>query len=169
MGELGTWLEATDTTGASGSELLAQKREALARLAGGWLTSRLAGILTEKNIAISDLKISAEDFAEFLQLIYTGAINSANAQKLLLLMVETGMDPSHLLEEHNLGQNMNEDELRAMIARLIEENPDKVAQIKAGKVAVIKWFVGSIMKATKGKANPETAEQMIQKCIEASQ
>ncbi|MFZ2804204.1 MAG: Asp-tRNA(Asn)/Glu-tRNA(Gln) amidotransferase subunit GatB [Patescibacteria group bacterium] len=165
MGELGAWLEATDSTGKSGSELLNDKKKKFAKLAGGWLTTKLAGILAEKNMTINDLKLEAEDFAEFLHLINDGAINSSNAQKLLVMMVETGQDPSHLMEEHNLGQNMDAGALQEIIQRIVRENPDQAAQVKAGKEGVIKWFVGGVMKATEGKANPVTAEEMVKKEI----
>jgi aspartyl-tRNA(Asn)/glutamyl-tRNA(Gln) amidotransferase subunit B len=165
MGELGAWLEATDVSDKSGGELLNDKKKKFAKLAGGWLTSKLAGILAEKNMPITDLKLEAEDFAEFLHLIDAGDINSSNAQKLLMLMVDTGQDPSHLMEEHNLGQNMPAGELEEIIKRIVRENPDQVTQVKAGKAGVIKWFVGGVMKATEGKANPAVAEEMVKKEI----
>lgn len=159
MGELGGWLESSDdSTDKSGGDLLTEKKTKLAKLAGGWLTTKLMGLMTEKNLAMKDLKVSAEDFAEFLHLILKGDINSSNGQRLLALMVETGTDPSHLMEEHNLGQNMDEGEVRAIIERLIAENPKQVEQFKAGKENVLMWFVGSVMKATEGRANPETVK-----------
>lgn len=165
MGELGGWLETTDPTGKSGSELLNERKKKFAKLAGGWLTTKLAGILSEKNMAIADLKLEAENFAEFLHLIESGAINSSNAQKLLMMMVDTGHDPSLLMEEHNLGQNMETGALEELIKTMVRENPDQVAQVKAGKLGVLKWFVGGIMKATEGKANPATAEELVKKEI----
>lgn len=170
MSELGGWLETTDPTGSSGGELLNARKKKFAKLAGGWLTSKLAGVLANDDRRMADTKlyradgsyrIDPENFAEFLQLIDAGEINSANAQKLLALMVETGKDPSHLLEEHNLGQNMPDHEIEEIVKRIISQNPDQVAQVKAGKSGVIKWFVGAVMKATEGKANPITVERLL--------
>jgi len=165
MGELGAWLEATDPTDKSAGELLDDRKKKFAKLAGGWLTSKLAGLLAEKNMGIADLKLDPENFAEFLHLLDAGEINSANAQKLLALMVETGKDPSHLMEENNLGQNMPDHELEEVVKRIVEQNPDQAAQVKAGKAGVIKWFVGAVMKATEGRANPAKAEEMAKKEI----
>lgn len=165
MGELGGWLESTDDSDKSGGELLNERKKKLAKLAGGWLTSKLAGLMAEKNLTIKELKITPEDFAEFLHLLDAGKINSSNAQKLLAMMVETGTDPSVLMEEHDLGQNMDAGALEGTIKRIVQENPDQVAQIKAGKVALLKWFVGATMKATEGKANPAVAEEIIKKEI----
>jgi aspartyl-tRNA(Asn)/glutamyl-tRNA(Gln) amidotransferase subunit B len=165
MGELGAWMEATDDRDMSGGGLLNERKKKLAKLAGGWLTSKLAGLMAERNIGIKDLKITAEDFAEFLHLIDTGELGSANAQKLLAMMVDTGTDPSQLMEEHDLGQNMDASALEEIVKRIVRENPDKVQQIKDGKIAVLKWFVGGVMKATEGKANPTQAEEMVKKEI----
>ncbi|MEN9558690.1 MAG: Asp-tRNA(Asn)/Glu-tRNA(Gln) amidotransferase subunit GatB [Candidatus Parcubacteria bacterium] len=166
MGELGGWLESSDNaTDKSASDLLAEKKKKLAKLAGGWLTTKLAGILMEKAIPFSDLKISAENFAEFLHLLEKGDINSANGLRLLTMMVETGTDPSHLMEEHNLGQNMDETEVRALVEKLVAENPKQVEQFKAGKENVLMWFVGSVMKATEGRANPEKVKEIAKAII----
>jgi len=144
----------------SASSTLNAKRS---KLASGWLTSKLAGLLAQKHLTIRELKVSAKNFAEFIHLIDEGVIGSANAQKLLTLMVETGTDPSHLLEEHNLGQHEDPKLIQETVKRLIEENPDQVTQIKSGKLGVIKWFVGGVMKVTEGRANPTKVEEEIKK------
>jgi aspartyl-tRNA(Asn)/glutamyl-tRNA(Gln) amidotransferase subunit B len=163
MSELGGWMEATDLTDKSGADLLAMKKKKLAKLAGGWLTSKLAGLLAEKNLTIDTCNITPENFAEFLHLLDTGTIGSANAQKLLALMVETGADPSQLMETHDLGQTSDPKLIEETVRRIIEQNPDQVAQAKAGKANVIMWFVGGVMKATEGKANPEQAKEEVKK------
>ncbi|MBM3204626.1 Asp-tRNA(Asn)/Glu-tRNA(Gln) amidotransferase subunit GatB [Candidatus Uhrbacteria bacterium] len=134
-----------------------------AKLAGGWMTSKYTGLLAQKHLSLSDSKITPENFAELLKLIDDGLINSANAQKLLALMIDTGSDPSHLLEEHHLGQNEDPEVLTKTVAMIIQQNEDQVKQVKAGKLGVIKWFVGGVMKATEGRANPEKAEAEVRK------
>ncbi len=163
MGELGTWISTTDDSKDSAGEILKKRRSELAKLAGGWFTSKLAGLLSASGKTIQDVKISPENFAEFLHLIDDGAVNSSNAQKLLSLMMEKGTDPSHLLEEHNLGQMDDANALAETVASILQQNGDQVAQIRAGKVALVKWFVGCIMKATEGRANPEQAEAEVKK------
>jgi aspartyl-tRNA(Asn)/glutamyl-tRNA(Gln) amidotransferase subunit B len=78
-------------------------------------------------------------------------------------MHDTGKDPSHLMEEHNLGQMDDPAALSKLVGELIEQNPEQVEQIKAGKVALVKWFVGVVMKSTEGRANPEATETEIKK------
>lgn len=164
MGELGGWMEATDKGNEqSAGDILTQQKSRLAKLVSGWLTSKLAGKLAETGQTIQTIKIKAEDFAEFIHLVDTNVINSTNAQKLLGLMLETGTDPSHLLEEHNLGQVSDPKVIEETVARIIANNEEQVAQVKAGKLGVIKWFVGGVMKATEGRANPEQAEAEVKK------
>ncbi|MCE9585830.1 Asp-tRNA(Asn)/Glu-tRNA(Gln) amidotransferase subunit GatB [Candidatus Uhrbacteria bacterium] len=166
LSEVGGWLESTDKRNdVSGGELLAAHKTKYAKLVSGWLASKLAGILAAQGKTIAHANITQENFAEFLHMIETGKINSANAMKLLQFMVDTGADPSQIMEEHNLGQMNDPAALTKLVSELIAQNPDQVAQIKAGKVALVKWFVGVIMKSTEGRTNPEAAEQEIKKQI----
>ncbi|MBD3251114.1 Asp-tRNA(Asn)/Glu-tRNA(Gln) amidotransferase subunit GatB, partial [Candidatus Uhrbacteria bacterium] len=160
MSELAGWLGAMEK-GKSGGEAMEEQQKKLAKLVGGWLTSKLAGILmTEMERTIKEVNVTAENFAEFIKILHQGEINSSNAQKLLKLMIEKGADPSHLMEEHNLGQNMDESELKEIVQRLIDENPKQVEQFKSGNEKILMWFVGGAMKATEGRANPEKVKAL---------
>ncbi len=166
LGEVGGWLEASDKRNdVSGGELLAAHKTKYAKLVSGWLGSKLAGILSAQGKSIKQANITPENFAEFLHLIGTEKINSSNAQKLLQIMVDTGGDPSQLMEEHNFGQMNDPEAITKLVSELLSQNPDKVAEIKAGKLPLIKWFLGVVMKSTEGRANPEEAEKEIKKQI----
>lgn len=162
MGELGGWLE-SDPGDASAGDQMEAKRLELGRFAGGWLTSKFAGLLADRGIDIAAAGIDPEDFAEFLHLVWEGKINSSNAQKLLALMLETKDDPSHLMERHDLGQNLDPEKLAATVRDIIANSPKQVEEVKSGKLGILKWFVGAVMKATDGKANPQEAEEMVKK------
>jgi aspartyl-tRNA(Asn)/glutamyl-tRNA(Gln) amidotransferase subunit B len=166
MGELAAWIEASDDKIMSGAEALAEKREVFAKLVGGWLTSKLAGILAEKNLTIKDANIDPENFAEFIHLIQQKTINSTNGQKLLQLMHENGGDPSNLMETHNLGQNMADDDMELIVKRNLEAHSEKAEEIKAGKLPLIKWFVGLVMRDTEGRADPMKVETEIRKQLD---
>ncbi|MBP7134587.1 Asp-tRNA(Asn)/Glu-tRNA(Gln) amidotransferase subunit GatB [Patescibacteria group bacterium] len=162
FGELGGWMESTDGVQThSGGELLEAEKPLIAKLIGTWMSNKLAGLLNERGIDHPRQKITAENLAEFFHLLRTNVITSASGLKLLGLMIDTGSDPSHLLEEHNLGQQNDSTELSATVARIIEQNPDQVAQIRAGKLPLVMWFVGCVMKASEGRANPAAAEKEI--------
>lgn len=166
MGELGAWLESNDEKLKSGGDILTARKTELAKLTSGWLTSKLAGLLAERNLSVSQANITPENFAEFLTLVDSKVINSTNGQRLLQLMMDSGGDPSTLMETHNLGQNLKDGELADVVKRNLEANPDKVADVKAGKFQIIKWFVGIIMRETEGRANPQQAEEEIRRQLE---
>lgn len=156
MSELAEWIGEDEAT---------EQKAKIAKLVGGWLTSKLAGFLTEMDRTIADVNVTPENFAEFIKILDRGEINSANGQKLLKLMIEKGADPSHLMEEHNLGQNMDEGELRQIVERLVTENPNQVEQLKSGNEKILMWFVGGAMKATEGRANPEKVKELVKQIV----
>ena len=164
--ELGGWLESSDNIKMSGADVMENKKAQIAKLLGGWLTTKLAGLLAERKKTIFEVNITPENFAEFLNLLEKGTINSANGQKLLQLMHDNGGDPSDLMETHNLSQNLNQDDLVDIIKRNIEANPEQTQQIKNGKLALIKWFVGIVMRDTEGRANPMSIEAEIRKQLD---
>ena len=76
-------------------------------------------------------------------------------------MLATGASPESVLKEKDLGQKSSPDELRPIVEGVVNQNPDSVTQYKAGKVQVIKFLLGAVMKATGGKANPKVAEDLL--------
>lgn len=153
MSELVAWL----------TELSEENKSKVVRLAGGWMTSKLMGILNEKNQTIDTLLISPENFAEFIALVSTGKINSTNAQKLLLDMVHSGVDadPTHIMEEKGYGQISDTTSLGLVVDEVIRSNPVQVEQFKSGKDPVIKFLIGMCMKATEGSADPNVIEKLL--------
>ena len=133
------------------------------KLVSSWIIHRYAPLLQNKQKTLAERPVDAENMAEFIHLIGTGAVTSTNATKLLTLMVETSSDPSHLLEEHDLGQSVGATDLEALVATILEQNPTQVEQVKAGKLPVIKWLVGCVMRSSEGRANPVDAEQEVKK------
>jgi aspartyl-tRNA(Asn)/glutamyl-tRNA(Gln) amidotransferase subunit B len=146
---------------ALGDEQQEMQHTTLGKLTGGWLTNKLLGKMKEAAITIENLKITPENFAEFITLITTEKVGSSNAQKLLELMLETGAEPDHLMEEHGLGQVRDTGLLEAAVDDVIRAHPDEVAKFKAGKEAVLKFLVGMGMKATQGAADPKMIEEML--------
>jgi len=163
ISELTSWLHALPETEGSEEEIWDKNKAKLARLVSGWLLSKLGGLLTERKIDIRTLKITPENFAEFLTLIYQNKINGAMGLKLLATMAETGGDPSQIMEERGLAQMSDTGELETIINAVVAENPKVVADFKAGKLNALQFLLGQIMKKTKGSANPEKAQELLRK------
>ncbi|MBT3538948.1 Asp-tRNA(Asn)/Glu-tRNA(Gln) amidotransferase subunit GatB, partial [Candidatus Parcubacteria bacterium] len=131
MSELMEWLDSLPET-KNKAENVPQK---VARLAGGWITSKLVGVLNEKGKSVSDVAFSPENFAELIALIYTNRVNSTNAQKILLIMAgsDKDHDPTHLLEEKGWGQVSDEGKIGEIVDEVIKSHPKQVEEFKSGK------------------------------------
>jgi len=160
MTELQEWIDSLPETKSEDS---IYKKKELAKLAGGWLTTKLAGAMAERKIDIRILKLSAENFAELITLIYAKKVNSTNAQKILgeMLDANTDIDPTHIMEEKGYGQVSDENKLEEVILEVIKNYPAQVEQFKFGKDPIIKFLLGMVMKATEGSADPIVAEKIL--------
>lgn len=135
----------------------------IVRLAGGWLTTRLMGAMADRKIDIKILKVRPENFAELIALIFTNKVNSTNAQKILEEMLDSGvdMDPTHIMEEKGYGQVSDEGKIGAIVDEVIKSHPVEIEKFKSGKVALLKFLIGMVMKATEGSADPVLTEKML--------
>jgi len=158
ISELRAWIV------ASGDDWERQKTK-LAKITSNWLITELFKHLNEDKKIIQDLKISPENFAELVALIYQDKINSSAGQTILEVMYKNGGDPTNIMAELNLEQLDNEAELEKVILDIIKNNQAQVEQYKKGKETVLQFFVGQIMAATKGKANPKIVLILLKKIL----
>jgi len=161
ISELKDWLQSIEGIEDEEHEIWARNKKKLLNLVSGWLVNKFLPLLDELIIPLEKNKITAENFAEFITMVYESKINSAAAQLILKEMIKTGADPSHVMDEKDLSQMSSEKDLAQIIQKIIKNNPEQTAQYKAGKEVVIKYFVGLVMKETKGKADPQKAEQLL--------
>lgn len=170
VSELHDWLHSmTETRSCDVTDknadraLICKTGQDLARLSGGWLTTKLMGALKEMNLSIGDIKISPENFAELVALTYAGRVNSTNAQKILQEMLNspTDIDPTHIMESKGYGQISDPGKLSAVVDEVINNYPTQVAQFKAGKEPLIKFLIGMAMKATEGSGDPVIVEKLL--------
>lgn len=137
--------------------------EKVVKLAVNYIISELRKHLSENNHSVRDLKISAENYAEFIGLIADGKINSSAAQIVLKEMYHTGADPSQIIEEKNLGQMQDSSEIEAAVESVIAANAKSVEDYKAGKQNALQFLMGQVMKETQGKANPMKVIELLKK------
>ena len=161
ISELKEWLDSLPES-KNKAENVPQK---IARLAGGWITSKLLGLLNEKQITIKDIKFTHENFAELIALVYDNRVNSTNAFKILTIMValDKDKDPTHILEEKGWGQITDKDKINEVVDEIIKNYPKQIKEFKTGKESVIKFLIGMAMKATEGSANPKVVEKILRK------
>ena len=110
-------------------------------------------------------KVDPEDFAELIKMIHKEEISSKIAKQVLLEMFKTGADPSHIVEEGGLTQMGDADELEKIIKDVILKNPKPAEDFKKGKENALQYLAGQVMAATKGRAKPETVQQLLKQLL----
>ncbi len=110
--------------------------------------------------------ILPEQLAELLNLVDDGTINGKIAKKVFAAMVETGKNPRAVVEKQGLAQVTDASTIEAEVRKVLDSNADKVAKYKEGKTSLLGFFVGQIMKATKGSANPKLVNDTLKKLLE---
>ena len=136
---------------------------AQAKAAANWIMTELLRELSEAGASIVDCKIQPEDFAALLKLIEKNTINGKIAKKVFAEMFKSGEKPAKIVEEKGLVQVTDTSAIEGFVDQAIADNPGPVQQYKEGKPNVDKFFVGQVMKLSRGKANPAMVIEMIKK------
>ncbi len=137
------------------------------KLAANWVTSNLFGMLKAKGLEIWDNPIAAENLGKLLDLIADGTISGRIAKDVFEIMAETGKTPDVIVEEKGLKQVSDEGAIEGIIDELIAGNQGQVAQFKDGNEKVLGWFVGQVMRASQGKANPGIVNKLLKDKLSA--
>jgi aspartyl-tRNA(Asn)/glutamyl-tRNA(Gln) amidotransferase subunit B len=131
------------------------------KLSANWVMGDLQAILNKDEIAINDSPVSADALAILISRIKDNTISSKIAKTVFEAMVDGEGDADSIIESKGLKQVTDTGAIEAMVDEVIANNPDQVEQFKAGKEQVIGFFVGQIMKASQGKANPGQVNKLL--------
>jgi aspartyl-tRNA(Asn)/glutamyl-tRNA(Gln) amidotransferase subunit B len=133
----------------------------VAAKASNWVTGDLFGALNKAAKTISESPVSAAQGADLLALVEDGTISGRIAKDVFEVMFETGKDAEAIVEEKGLKQVSDTGEIEKIIDEVIAANPGQVEQYRGGKDKLIGFFVGQVMKATGGKANPGVVNKLL--------
>ncbi len=136
-----------------------------AKLASNWITGELFAVLNKTGKTLDDSPISAVALAGLLDLIADNTISGKIAKDVFAEMVATGADAASIVEAKGLHQVTDTAAIEKMVADVLAANPDKVAEYKAGKDKLFGFFVGQILKASQGKANPALVNDILKKYL----
>ena len=125
-----------------------------------WIMSDISRILNERELEPSDIKFTGANLAELISLIEKGTISSAIAKKVLDKMFDEAKKPEDIIKENGWVQISDEGAIKQVVLKILEANPQSVADYKAGKEKALGFLVGQAMKETKGQANPQMLNQM---------
>ncbi|MDE0086626.1 MAG: Asp-tRNA(Asn)/Glu-tRNA(Gln) amidotransferase GatCAB subunit B, partial [Candidatus Poribacteria bacterium] len=130
-----------------------------------WIMGDLTRLLNTAEIEIQDSKVRPAHLSELIQLISNNTISGKIAKSVLDDAFETGKMPKQIVEEKGLSQITDTSEIEAIVQQVIEENPGPAQDYRDGTKKAIGFLVGQVMKATRGKANPQLVNQILTRVL----
>ncbi len=134
-----------------------------AKTAANWVTSELFGQLNRHDLEVEDSPVSASALGGLIDLIADGTISGRIARDVFEEMWTSGKDAAAIVEEKGLKQVSDSGAIEAAVDEAIANGAQQAAQFRAGNEKVLGWFVGQVMKATQGKANPQMVNEILRK------
>jgi aspartyl-tRNA(Asn)/glutamyl-tRNA(Gln) amidotransferase subunit B len=136
-----------------------------AKAASNWVMGEVMRELNERQIDITGLKVAPQALGHLIAAQSSGKVNTPTAKEVLKEMAATGRSAADIIAARGLEQITDEKAIREAAQRAIDDNPDAVAKYVRGKEALLKFFVGQVMKATRGQANPQQAEAVVKSLL----
>ena len=136
-----------------------------AKSAANWIQTELLRRLNDSGKEIEASPVSPANLAELLKLVESGQITVAIGKKVFATMFESGRSASEIVAAEGLAQMNDTSALEQAAREVIEKNPDNVAKFKSGNEGVFKFFVGQVMRATRGQANPQAVNDILRKLL----
>lgn len=135
------------------------------KTAVNFIMGEIAAFLKEDHIEITDTKLTPENLAELIALIEKGTISNNIGKQIIIEMLKDGTKASVIVEKKGLSQISDEGAIKELVQKVVDAHPNEVEAYKNGKTNLLGFFVGQIMKETKGRANPKTVNQLLKEII----
>ncbi|MFN2165847.1 MAG: Asp-tRNA(Asn)/Glu-tRNA(Gln) amidotransferase subunit GatB [Anaerolineae bacterium] len=132
-----------------------------------WVTGQLFAMLKGEEGDITELGLRPEDLAALIQLVDAGTINRNTGKRVLEEMVATGQPPAAIVEAQGLAQVSDQARLAQVVQAVLDANPGEVQRYRDGKTSLLGWFMGQVMRETRGKANPDVVRRLIEQRLAA--
>ena len=136
------------------------------KMASNWVMTEVLKTVNEKKISINDFSVTPQKLGKLVSLISKNIISGKIAKEIFPNMVEKNADPETIIKEKNLVQISETTELENTITKILDSNHKDVQDYLGGKEKAIGFFVGQIMKETKGRANPQVVNELLKKKLE---
>jgi aspartyl-tRNA(Asn)/glutamyl-tRNA(Gln) amidotransferase subunit B len=136
-----------------------------AKRVSNYLMNEVLRMLNESGKSANHLKLKPAFLAEIIKLVDSGAINTSTGKTLLTTVEKTGKPPAEIVRDEGLAKVSDDSAIRAICHQILQDNPNEVAAYRAGKETLIGWFVGGVMKAMRGKADPQIARTIMEELL----
>jgi len=143
------------------------KRAVEPKLAANWILNDLIFLLQENKKEFTEYPVSAENLAELIALVAKGEISGKMGKDIVAEMVRTRKRASEVIAEKGLAQIADPEAIAKVVREIMASNPKQVEQYRSGKTATLGWFVGQVMKATRGQANPQLVQDVLKRELSA--
>jgi aspartyl-tRNA(Asn)/glutamyl-tRNA(Gln) amidotransferase subunit B len=139
------------------------------KVVSNWMMNDVLRLIRERGTLAGRLNLRPSHLAEIIRMVENNRITSSTGKELLEKVEDTRQDPASIVAEEGLTQVSDEGTLRDLAAGIIQDNPGQVSTYLDGKTTIIGWFVGQIMRETKGKANPQLARTILEELLSAEE
>ncbi len=131
-----------------------------------WIMTEVMRVMNEKGISIGDFPVSVAMLAEMIDLVHRGTLSGTMAKDVFSEMVSTGRNACEIVKERGSVQISDEATIREIAVKIVEANPGEAEKYRSGKTGLLGFFVGRLMSATDGKANPKIASRVMKELLE---
>lgn len=130
-----------------------------------WLMNDVLRLINDRGLLAGQLRLTPAHLVEIIQLVDAGTINVSTGKSLLEKVETTGKTPREIVQEEGLAKVSDEEAIRSVCAEVLAENPEQVTTYRNGKTTLIGWFVGQVMKKSRGKADPQLARTILEELL----
>ncbi len=141
------------------------KLGATPKIAVNFIMGEIAAYLKDQKIEITDTHLTPDNLAELIELIEKNTISNNIGKQIIFDMLKEGKRASKIVEEKGLSQITDESAIKEIVQKVVDSNPNQVTAYKGGKVQLLGFFVGQVMKETKGRANPKTVNDLLKEIL----
>jgi aspartyl-tRNA(Asn)/glutamyl-tRNA(Gln) amidotransferase subunit B len=138
-----------------------------AKQAANWITGELFRLMKTADREMGIDRVPAQALAELIRLVEEDTINQSTGKDVLVEMFNTGRRAGDIVSERGLAQISDTEALSQVVTQTLDDNPEQVEEYLTGKRQVLSWFIGQVMRATQGKANPQMARGLLEEQLEA--
>jgi aspartyl-tRNA(Asn)/glutamyl-tRNA(Gln) amidotransferase subunit B len=136
-----------------------------AKSASSWIQVELLRLLKDAEKEITESPVPPAELAALIARVESGEINAATGKKVFARMFETGKSAAEIIAAEGFAQVSDTGEIERWCREVIEKNPDNAAKYRAGNEGVFKFFVGQVMRASRGQANPQTVNDTLKRLL----
>ncbi|HUF38829.1 MAG TPA: Asp-tRNA(Asn)/Glu-tRNA(Gln) amidotransferase subunit GatB [Anaerolineales bacterium] len=131
-----------------------------------WMMNDVLRMTNDLGLTAGDLRVSPAHLAEAIRLVDEKVVNTSTGKSLIPKIQATGKSPRGIVDDEGLAAVSDADAIRAIVEQVVAEHPDEAAAYRGGKMSIIGWFVGQVMRASRGKADPQTAQVLLKEILE---